>query len=262
MIPATIVQLTDPHLGADWSPDPAGALRRALAAISATLGGPPDALLVTGDVASTPTADEYAQAARLLATAGAPLLAVAGNHDDPVLLSRYLQQPRDDTGDVRWSQRIGGVRIIGVDTTVPGQPGGALGDERLAWLRARLAEDPGTPTLLAMHHPPIETGLPAIDAMGIPAADRAGLDALLRTAPQVQRIAAGHVHRAIAGSAGHVPVLAIPSSDMQLALALGNPEITLADEPPCFALHLLAGGRLVTHLQTIAPGPPGPSDRG
>ena len=251
MGPATIVQLTDPHLGADWSPDPAGALRRALTAITRVLGDPPDALLITGDVANSPLAAEYAEAAGLLASAGIPILAVPGNHDDPTMVAEHLAQPIAATGDVRWSQTIGDLRVVGLDTTVPGGPGGALGGERLRWLRARLAEAPETPTLLAMHHPPIETGLLAMDAIGIPAPDRAALAEVLREAPQVQGIAAGHVHRAVVGALGGVPVLAIPSNDVQLRLDLHSSEITFAAEPPCFAVHLLAGGRLVSHLQPI-----------
>lgn len=252
MAPATIVQLTDPHLGAAWSPDPAGALRRALAAIPAVLGGRPDALLVTGDVANTPLAAEYAEAAALLAGAGVPILAVPGNHDDPRMLSEHLGQPIAPTGDVRWSHTVGAMRIIGLDTTVSGEAGGALGGERLAWLQARLAEAPETPTLLVMHHPPIETGMPAMDAIGIPAPDRRALAELLRGAPAVQAIAAGHVHRAIVGALAGVPVLAIPSTDVQLRLDLHGSGITFAAEPPCFAVHILAGGRLVSHLQPIA----------
>ena len=245
-----IVQLTDPHLGAGWSPGPGGALRRALAAITRVVGRP-DALLVTGDVAHSPLAGEYAEAAALLMGAGVPVLAVPGNHDDPALLSEHLGQPIAATGDVRWSRAIGDLRVLGLDTTVPGEPGGALGDERLRWLQARLAEAPETPTLLAMHHPPIETGLPAMDAIGIPAPDRAALADVLRDAPQVQRIAAGHVHRTVAGALGGVPVLAIASNDVQLRLDLHGSEIAFAAEPPCFAVHLLAGGRLVSHVQPV-----------
>src|SRR5262249_59114864 len=59
------------------------------------------------------------------------------------------------------------VRLIGLDTLVPGEPAGTLCAERLGWLAARLAEQPERPTLLFMHHPPIATGIEHMDAMGL-----------------------------------------------------------------------------------------------
>jgi hypothetical protein len=68
---------------------------------------------------------------------------------------------------------------------------------------------------------------------------------------QVQLIAAGHVHRAISGQLGGVRVLAIPSTGVQLALDLDSEELRFADEPRCFAIHLLVNGCLVSHIQTV-----------
>ncbi len=58
------------------------------------------------------------------------------------------------------------MRLIVVDTTRPDESPGALSADRLAWLNAQLAAAPGLPTLVAMHHPPFATGVPAWDELG------------------------------------------------------------------------------------------------
>jgi hypothetical protein len=64
----------------------------------------------------------------------------------------------------------------------------------------------------------------------------------------VQLIAAGHVHRVIAGTVGGVSVLAIPSTTDQPALDLNTSDFRRVEEPLCFAIHLLVAGRLVSHI--------------
>ena len=93
-----------------------------------------------------------------------------------------------------------------------------------------------------------------MDAIGIPALQRHHLEELLARHRQVQLIACGHVHRAVVGELGDTRVLAIPSTSLQLALDLDVDELHFVAEPPCFAVHLLVEGRLVSHLQPVAAG--------
>jgi hypothetical protein len=93
-----------------------------------------------------------------------------------------------------------------------------------------------------------------MDEIGIPDADRAALAEILPRHRQVHAIAAGHVHRSIVGALAGVPVIAIPSCDVQLALDYSSTELRFVHEPPCFAVHIVAGGRLVSHIQPIASG--------
>ncbi len=103
-------------------------------------------------------------------------------------------------------------------------PGGSPG-----WRRARRrARD--APTLIAMHHPPIPTGIPAFDEIGLPDADRRR-SASCRPHAQVRRIVAGHIHRAIAGEAGGRSVLVAPSTYLQTALELEPGEIATPPRP-------------------------------
>jgi 3',5'-cyclic AMP phosphodiesterase CpdA len=83
------------------------------------------------------------------------------------------------------------VRLVALDTLIPGESGGRLCAERLAWLDARLAEAPGRPTVVFMHHPPFVTGMRKMDEMGLDGTD--GLAAVIRRHPQVERIVCGHL---------------------------------------------------------------------
>jgi 3',5'-cyclic-AMP phosphodiesterase len=247
-----IVQLTDPHIGAEWSDDAAGALSRAVAAVKRLLDGAPAAVVVSGDIANTPTDAEYGQARALLDRLDAPVYALAGNNDDRDGLRRHFEFPSTDGDRLNYAVGLGPVRLVALDTKCPGRDGGQLGSGQLTWLHHVLSEDAATPTLVAMHHLPLLTGIPAMDAIGIADGERAALGEILSRHPQVQVVAAGHVHRAIVGRLGGATVLAMPSTDIQLALDFQGDQLRFAREPPCFALHLLVGDRLVSHLQPIA----------
>lgn len=247
----TLVQLTDPHLGAPWPGDAGEALEAAVAAVRRALPGPPDAVLVTGDIASTPAEPEYAQARSLLDGLGAPLYPIPGNHDDRDALASHFELPATAAGGINYSADLGPVRLIALDTLQPGQAGGLLNVAQMGWLERALQDGDGMPTVLAMHHPPLATGLPGLDAIGIPAAERRALAELLARHPDVQLIVAGHVHRTIVGALGATTVLAVPSPYVQLAFDLVADDVALVREPPCFAVHLLAGDRLISHVLPV-----------
>lgn len=251
----TVVQLTDPHIGASWSEDPARALAAAVAAIATTLPSGPDAVIVSGDIASTPVDAEYEQARAVLDGLGAPLYALPGNHDDRDLLRGRFAVPQAEAAGLSYVAQLGPIRLVALDTQRPGQPGGQLDAARLDWLDGALGEDRDAPTLLAMHHPPLLTGIAAMDAFAIPEDERRALAEIVSRHRQVQLIAAGHVHRAVVGELAGTRVLAIPSTDVQLALDFEAEDMRFVPEPPCFAVHLLIEGRLVSHLQPVAAAP-------
>ncbi|MHB1833649.1 MAG: metallophosphoesterase, partial [Solirubrobacteraceae bacterium] len=186
--PVSIAQLTDTHFGASWGAgDPAAALQAAVAAVR-RLPARPDAVLLTGDLAEHGAADEYAQVSTLVAQIGAPVHVLAGNHDDRAALRASFGLPGSGAEPVQYALRLGSLRLVALDTVSPGRGEGELDTPRLRWLDATLAEDPETPTLLAMHHPPFGLGVPVWDAIGIDAAARAALAELLGHHPQVVRI--------------------------------------------------------------------------
>jgi Icc protein len=236
-----IAQLSDPHLGG--SDGAAAAFTRAVAAVAA-LRPAPAAVLLTGDIADTGAAAEYELARELLAPLAMPVHALPGNHDEVEALRALLDAPA--------AVRYGDLQIVLLDTSEPGRDGGRLGAERLAALESELAFERDTPTLIAMHHPPIVTGIRALDDIGLAAEDRVALAALLDRHPQVRRIVAGHVHRTLFGELAGRGVFVCPGTHLQGALDLsGSPEFKIVDEPPGFALHLMLDGSFVTHVQPL-----------
>jgi 3',5'-cyclic-AMP phosphodiesterase len=245
---ALIVQLSDPHVGADWGGrDPAAALAEAVAAVTA-LERAPAAVLVTGDLAGNGLDSEYERVRELLAPLGAPLYVLPGNHDDRAGLRRAFGLPGTGDEPVLYTARAGALRIVVFDTTRPGHASGGLDAERLAWLDGTLADEPGAPTLIALHHPPLWSGMPAIDELALPDDDRAALAEVVSGHPQVRLIAAGHVHRPIAAQAGGRAVLTAPSTYLQLRLDLRSDEFSLGDEPPGYVLHALRDGGIASHV--------------
>ena len=187
----------------------------------------------------------------LLASLEVPLFVLPGNHDDRAALRRHFDVPGVGGEPVRYAADLGGLRLVVMDTTRPGEDPGVLDEEQLSWLDAELAAEPEAPTVIAMHHPPLVTGIPALDETGLPTEDRRALAAVVERHAQVRRIVAGHVHRAITGELAGRAVLAAPSTYMQARLDLSSAELQIVPEPAGFVLHVLRDGELVSHVQTV-----------
>lgn len=253
-----IAQITDMHLKAEGELlydriDTAGYLERAVAHIAA-LDPKPDIVIATGDLVEGGKPEEYARLRRLLAPLTMPVFVVPGNHDARDAL-------REGFADHAWLPRSGflqyaiedlPLRLIALDTLVPGKGHGELCEERLAWLEARLSERTDAPTLLFMHHPPFACGIAAFDkARLVRGGER--LAELVRRHGNVRRLLCGHVHRPIQAIwAGTLASIA-PSTAHQSTLDLhdGAP-LSMMMEPPAIALHHWTGdGGLVTHVSYV-----------
>jgi Icc protein len=231
--PTSIVQLSDPHIRLD---DEATAAAFAAGVARVLLMRPlPDAVIVTGDIANSGDPREHETALALLAPLSMPVHRLAGNHD--------LFE-----GRTRFAFEAGGMRVVACDTSIPGRDDGTL---ELEWLTERLAEDRTTPTIVAMHHPPLVTGIAWLDELGLPAADRAGLAELLAASPNVKRVVGGHVHRVVHTTVGGCGVITCTSTNLQTGLDFLDPGAVLTHEPPSFLVHALIGDDIVTHVQSI-----------
>ena len=143
------------------------------------------------------------------------------------------------------------MRLIALDTLVPGKGYGALCPERLDWLEARLAES-DRPTILFMHHPPFDCGIAAFDGMGCTEGG-ARLAELVRRHVNVERVMCGHVHRPIQVRWAGTMASIAPSTAHQVTLDLHDQApLSMMMEPPGIALHLWREGTgLVTHVSYI-----------
>jgi Icc protein len=245
------VQLSDPHLGAEWEGcDPDAALAAAVESVK-RLRPRPDAVLVTGDLTENAADAEYERTCELLRPIGAPLHVLPGNHDDRAALRRHFGVPGAGDEPVQYSADLGPLRLVVADTTTPGEDPGVLDAERLAWLDAELAAAPEAPTVLAMHHPPLLTGIPPLDAIGLPDSDRRALAEVVERHPQVRRIVAGHMHRAIFSDLAGRVVIAAPSTYMQARLDLEDGQLRLEPAPAGFAVHAVVDGELISHVEPV-----------
>lgn len=226
----------------------------------ATLRPAPDVVLITGDLTDNGLADEYDHLAQMIVASGLPTpLVIPGNHDRRETMRAHLPfLARHATEDafLHYAVEDLAVRIVMLDTVVPGASHGALCPARLAWLEATLAAAPDRPTLIAMHHPPFATGIAHMDGIALRAPE--DFAAVIGKHPQVQRIICGHVHRPILAQVAHCPAMICPSVTHQVALDLspdGRSAFML--EPPAYGLHLWDGSRFVSHVGMVEryPGP-------
>lgn len=252
-----IAQLSDLHLRPRGAPyanriDPESNVRRAFQMVS-RLQPAADVLLLTGDLVDAGGMAEYEVLQELLREVRIPTYLIPGNHDDRAhLFASFFDHdylPR--TGDfLHYTVEQYPVRLIGLDTVVPRQGGGLLCPERLAWLDQRLREQPTTPTLIFMHHPPFATGIEHMDAMGL--ANGVEFAALLAPHKQVQRVVCGHVHRHVHTTLGGAHIVICPSAVHQIELNLTPSAVgAYTLEPPGCLLHVWAGGTMLTHLVPI-----------
>ncbi|HET9152630.1 MAG TPA: phosphodiesterase [Solirubrobacterales bacterium] len=250
MKPVLLAQLSDLHICEEWEgADPAAQLERVVAAIRG-LPNPLDAVLVTGDLTDDGSERHYRRARELLARLDAPLYVLPGNHDDRGRLREVFALPGKGDEPVNYVAEVGDLRLVAFDSLVPGQDPGAYSREQLRWLDETLREQPGAPTLLALHHPPLPTGVPEWDAINLTAADREALAQVVALHPQLRAIVGGHLHRTAAGALGGCAVLSAPSTCLQVRPNYEHDEVEFV-APPGFALHVLRDGELSSQVELL-----------
>jgi Icc protein len=255
--PFLLLQISDPHIGANWNDaDPDECLLRAVEAIL-SLPDRPDALLVSGDLTDNGAPEEYQRVRELLAPLDLTPHVLPGNHDLRAPLREAFGLPGKGEKHVSYAVDLGPLRLVCLDSTIPGAEGGSLNGGRIEWLDATLAEDVAKPTIVALHHPPLRTEIPTFERIGLAPKSIEALAAVLARHPQVKRIVAGHVHRSIVAELAGRAVVTVPSTYLQAALDFTAPKLHMRADPPGFAVHALRDGSLATHLQRIAP-PSGP----
>jgi 3',5'-cyclic-AMP phosphodiesterase len=259
-----IAQLTDTHITlpgrlAYGVVDTAAFLARAVAEIE-RLAPRPDLVVLTGDLVDKGRPEEYEQLRALLAPLSMPIFAIPGNHDSREAMreafAREAYLPRE--GYLHFTIEDWPLRIIALDTLVPGEGAGALCEERLRWLADTLAAAPERPSVILMHHPPFRTGFAAMDRIGL--AGSAELAEIVRGYPSVERILCGHLHRAIDSRFAGTVAGTAPSTAHQLRLNLDpdSPASHFMMEPPGYQLHRWEEAHgLVTHTAVVGdyPGP-------
>lgn len=215
----------------------------------------PDAVMLTGDLVDWGLPDDYALLRELIQplTDALPLYLLPGNHDDRSALKEafpdhaYLQQW---SPFIQYVIDVHPVRLIALDTVIPGSGGGELCAQRLAWLEDALASQPDRPTVVALHHPPFATGIGHMDRLGL--RNHEALANIIMRHSQVERVIAGHLHRSITMRFGGTVASTCPSPAHQVALEIAaDAADRYVMEPPGYQLHWWSGQSLITHTAVI-----------
>ncbi|MBN8423654.1 phosphodiesterase [Microbacterium esteraromaticum] len=206
-----LVHVSDPHLLAGGERlgeryDVDAGLARTLAAIRDTQARP-SAIVMTGDLADLGEPDAYLRLRSavepLAAELDCPVIWVAGNHDERPAMREHLLDLAPTQLPVTGTWDLDGLRVIALDTSVPGWHHGDLDSEQLDWLRDQLRKPAPHGTLLAMHHPPLPSHVPLFDILELRHQDELA-DVIRGT--DVRGILAGHLHYSAHGVFAGVPV--------------------------------------------------------
>jgi 3',5'-cyclic-AMP phosphodiesterase len=200
----------------------------------------PDVVLITGDLTECGLAAEYANVSEMIGRIlSMPVYVIPGNHDRRDNFRAALAHLPGVTSDphfVQYTIEAHPVRLIMLDTLVPGANHGELSDAQLGWLDRTLAAQPTKPTLVGMHHPPFATGLPHMDKIALLQAEP--FRGVIARHRQVERIVCGHHHRSIVGQCAHAIVSISSSVAHQVELTFDPSDPGAFNfEPPAFQLH-------------------------
>ena len=258
--PIHIAQISDLHIKPPGTlayrrVDTAKALERCVAALN-EFSPAPDFVVISGDLADTPTAEEYDHLKQLLAPLKLAFAAIPGNHDSRELMRLAFPQAGYAfvSGPLNQKLEVGQLDLLLLDSSVPGKPHGELDVPTLQWLDAMLASSTDRPALVFLHHPPFLTGIWHMDRQNL--GSPAELAAIVKRHPRVRLIGTGHVHRAVLTMFAGVPATICPAPNHAVDLDLAElRQPSFKVEPPAFHLHTWFPGEgfgsIVTHQVPI-----------
>jgi len=258
--PTRIAQISDLHIKppgvlAYGRVDTAKALERCVATLN-EFSPAPDFVVISGDLADTPAAEEYEHLKRLLAPLKLPFAGIPGNHDSRDMMRAAFPHSAYafSSGPLNQKVETGDLDLVLLDSSVAGKPHGELDAVTLQWLDATLASHADRPALLFMHHPPFVAGIWHMDRQNLVNADE--FAPIIERHPRVRLIATGHVHRAALTMFAGVLATICPAPNHAVDLDLGHlREPSFKVEPPAFHLHCWfpdrGFGSVVTHQVPI-----------
>jgi Icc protein len=240
-----VLQLTDPHLMADASGELLGVnTRNSLSAVIEhvlQVHGQPDLILATGDLAQDSSREAYLVFGESLNVFSCESAWLAGNHDDAGLL-------REVAGEYQADHRCivqGGWQIILLDSSVPGKVFGRLAQSELDFLEQSLSQHPELPTLITLHHHPVNIGSDWMEKIGLE--NRDAFWQIVDRFPQVKIVLWGHVHQKHDLTRNGVRLLATPSTCIQFTS--GSTNFSVEEKAPGYRwFELQSAGDFTTEV--------------
>lgn len=220
----------------------------------------PDAVVITGDIVNCGLASEYEVARRTLSNLRYPLYIIPGNHDDKAqfleAMGPLCPQLGTDPQNMHYAVDDFAMRLLFIDTSLPGESKGWLTLETLAWLEAQLEQGGDKPTAVFMHHPPLKLGSAQMDKIACENGDR--LLSLIDRFPSLCRVFCGHTHRLIFTQYRQATIATIPGTVHQVPYYHEDPAPFYNLEPAACLMHRLVDNTgWVSYLHPLSqyPGP-------
>ena len=256
----TIAHLSDPHLLAGGAlqyghVDTEARLAAALARLG-RLDPMPEALVFTGDLADKGEPKAYRLLRELVEpvaeSIGAQVIWVMGNHDDRAAYARQLFDVDSEENQDRVHD-VAGLRVVSLDSTVPGWHHGELSDAQLAWLADVLATPAPHGTVLALHHPPIPVPMMRLAEI-IELKDQQPLAEVL-AGSDVRAIIGGHFHFTSFSTFAGIPVSVASATCYTSELAPDQRLLSSVDSHQAFSMVHVYADRVVHSVVPIHDGP-------
>jgi len=194
----------------------------------------PTFIVVSGDLTENGSAESYEVVKGALRELGGentetPVLLGLGNHDNRTMFRRVVlgEETSDGLEPYCYSRMIDGLRVIVLDSLIPGQPSGSLGTTQLAWLQDELQAPAPRGNLIVLHHPCRLAG-PVRHYPAFILRDAAALEAMVaRHQDRVVGVLAGHTHQANSAPFGGTLHTTAPAVLRQLDFFAGEQYTTV-----------------------------------
>lgn len=250
MSPIHLLQLTDLHL----CETPGGMLRpgvntdetlKLLLKQIAVRKQQPDLLVATGDLVQHPVAVVYERLQHYFSLLGFPVYSLCGNHDDPAMAARLLNQGNVNyCGDLlleKW-------HLIFLDSSQPGRVDGELSALELLRLERLLKYSAAPHVIIFLHHPPIKIDSPWMDRIRLKNCD--ALFAIIDRYPQARAVVFGHIHQQFETTRGEVRLIGTPATSMQFKPGTAN--MVMDALPPALrSFELYDDGSFITSIEWL-----------
>ena len=252
----TLIHISDTHLlagdrllGGEY--DTRANLRAMLDRIQRVEGA--SALVITGDLTELGEPDAYRALKDMVEPVaermGIPIIWIAGNHDERPEMRRDLLGEDYSQKAIRHAFDLDGLRLIALDSTVPGWHHGRIDDEQLDWLRDKLNKPAPRGTILALHHPPLPSHVPMFDILELQN-QTAFAEAI--EGSDVRAILAGHLHYSMSGSFAGVPTFVAAASCYTMDVARPSRQINGMDAGQSFHLVHVYDDRVTSTVVPVA----------
>jgi len=216
------------------------------------------ALVITGDLTDLGEPDAYralkAMVDPVATRMGIPVIWIAGNHDERPEMRRDLLGDDPSQQPIRHAFDLDGLRLIALDSTVPGWHHGRIDDDQLAWLRAELETPAPHGTILALHHPPLPSHVPMFDILELQ--NQQALAEAIRVS-DVRAILAGHLHYSMSGTFAGVPTHVAAASCYTMDVARPSRRVNGMDAGQSFHLVHVYEDQVTSTVVPVAAADPG-----